>query len=92
MVSLEAWQDMLNACKRIDTPCIFNIVVVASGDSGANGIFLTAAPATGRKVISTGSIDNHLVAGHLLYVKGLPFYSIGKYEYHLIESGSYSNH
>jgi hypothetical protein len=68
----------VNARKRIDNPCIFNIVVVASGDSGANGIFLTAAPATGRKVISTGSIDNHLVAGHLLYVKGLPFDSIGK--------------
>ncbi|KAI8576802.1 hypothetical protein K450DRAFT_255039 [Umbelopsis ramanniana AG] len=45
-------------------------VVVASGDSGGNGVFLTAAPATGRKVISTGSIDNRLVAAHVLDIKG----------------------
>lgn len=50
---------------------------MASGDAGANGIFLTAAPATGRKVIATGSIDNAFVAGHILHVKGLPKDLIG---------------
>ncbi|GAB5589864.1 hypothetical protein Unana1_04764 [Umbelopsis nana] len=45
-------------------------VVVASGDAGANGIFLTAAPASDRKVIATGSVDN-------LHVKGLPDGLIG---------------
>lgn len=53
-------------------------VVVASGDSGANGVFLTAAPATGRNVISTGSIDNRLVAAHVLDIKGMSHGSIGK--------------
>ena len=53
-------------------------VVVASGDSGANGAFLTAAPATGRNVISTGSVDNRLVAAHVLDIKGLSHGSIGK--------------
>ncbi|KAJ2959685.1 hypothetical protein NQZ79_g4872 [Umbelopsis isabellina] len=46
-------------------------VVVASGDAGASGVFLTAAPATGRKVISTGSIDNSIVAAHILEIEGL---------------------
>ncbi|CAM0136903.1 unnamed protein product [Umbelopsis sp. WA50703] len=46
-------------------------VVVASGDAGASGVFLTAAPATGRKVIATGSIDNKIVAAHILEVEGL---------------------
>lgn len=50
---------------------------MASGDADANGIFLTAALATGRKVIATGSIDNTLVAGHILHVKGLPKDLIG---------------
>ncbi|KAG2183715.1 hypothetical protein INT43_006726 [Umbelopsis isabellina] len=45
-------------------------VVVASGDAGASGVFLTAAPATGKKVISTGSIDNRIVAAHILEIKG----------------------
>lgn len=55
----------------------YHPVVVASGDADANGIFLTAALATGRKVIATGSIDNTLVAGHILHVKGLPKDLIG---------------
>lgn len=52
-------------------------VVVASGDAGANGISLTAAPASGRKVVATGSVDNRIVAGHILHVKGLPDGLIG---------------
>jgi hypothetical protein len=53
-------------------------VVVASGDAGASGVFLTAAPATGRKVIATGSIDNKIVAAHILEVEGLKDLYVGK--------------
>ncbi|KAI9027482.1 peptidase S8/S53 domain-containing protein [Phycomyces nitens] len=45
-------------------------VVAASGNIGTSGIFLTAAPATGRNVISVASTSNNHSPAFIINVKG----------------------
>ncbi|OBZ91183.1 Minor extracellular protease vpr, partial [Choanephora cucurbitarum] len=50
-------------------------VVAASGNSGTGGVFLTASPGSGEKVLTVGSTQNAHVPGYLLELTN-PKYSV----------------